>query len=282
MPKLSDEAASQCEGLITVVECEKAIDSMSNYKTPGTDGLPKEFYVFAFKYIGTSFVRFLNRCLNEGMLPPSQRQGLITLICKDPTNADTLKNWRPISLLNTDYKILSKVLTMRLSKIIDEIVHPDQTCSVPGRMIHDNVHLIRNLVEYTNDKNMSAALISMDQSKAFDRVSHDYLFNVLSNFGFKSQFISLVKLLYTDIRSSILVNGFITEQFPVKRSVRQGCSLSPLLYVLCMEPFAHRIRMCPMIKGIPLPGATETVKICQYPMIKIYLFSDTRSVNTHF
>ena len=169
---------------------------------------------------------------------------------------------------------------MRLSKVIDEIVHPDQTCSVPGRTINDNVHLIRNIVEYTNDKNMSAALISIDQSKAFDRVSHDYLFNVLNNFGFKQQFISLVKLLYTDIRSSILVNGFITEYFPVERSVRQGCSLSPLLYILAMEPYAHRIRMCPMIKGIPLPGTAETAKICQYADDTNLFISDTRSV-TH-
>jgi hypothetical protein len=248
LPCLSEESALRCEGSITIDECEKAIKQMSNFKTPGLDGLPKEFYAFAFKYIGKAFVRFLNRCCCEGLLPPSQRQGLITLICKDPANADTLKNWRPISLLNTDYKILSKVLTLRLRKIIVEIIHPDQTCSIPGRTIQDNVHLIRNLVEYTNDKNMPAAIISLDQSKAFDRVSHEYLFNVLRTFGFKSHFISLVKLLYTDVESRVLVNGYISNELPVQRSVRQGCSLSPLLYVLCIEPFAHRIRMDPITR----------------------------------
>ena len=134
-----------------------------------------------FPYIGESFVKFLNRSLDEGILAPSQRRGLITLICKDTTNANTLKNWRPISLLNTDYKIIYKVSTNRLNKVIEEIVHPDQTCSIPGRSIQDNVHLIRNIVEYTNNKNVSAAIISLDQSKAFDRVSHEYLFNALSN-----------------------------------------------------------------------------------------------------
>ena len=100
--------------------------------------------------------------------------------------------------------------------------------------------------------------------KLIDRVSHEYLFNVLRTFGFKSHFISLVKLLYTDVESRVLVNGYISNEFPVQRSVRQECSLSPLLYVLCIEPFAHRIRMDPMIKGIPLPGTTETAKMCQY------------------
>ena len=111
LPCLSEESAILCEGSITIDECEMAIKQMSNFKTHGLDGLPKEFYAFAFKYIGKAFVRFLNRCCCEGVLPPSQRQGLITLICKDPANADTLNKWRPVSLLNTDYKILYKVLT---------------------------------------------------------------------------------------------------------------------------------------------------------------------------
>ena len=211
-------------------------------------------------------------------MPPSQRQGVITLICKDPAKADTLNNWRPISLINTDYKILSKVLTLRLRKIIGEIIHPDQTCIIPGRTIQDNVHLIRNLVEYTNGKYMLAAIISLDQSKTFDRVSHEYLFNVLRNFGLKSHFISLIKLLYTDVESRVLVNGYISNEFPVQRSVRQGCSLSPLLYVLCIKHFAHRIRMDPMIKGIPLPGTTETATICQYADDTNLFISDIRSV----
>ena len=278
IPTLTEDAATTCEGYITLAECKRALNSMSNQKTPGSDGLPKEFYVFAFPYIGDSFVNFLNHSLDVGVLAPSQRKGLITLICKDTNNAHTLKNWRPISLLNTDYKMLSKVLTNRLNKVIEHIVHPDQTCSIPGRTIQNNVHLIRNIVEYTNNKNMSAAIISLDQSKAFDRVSHEYLFNVLTNFGFKKQFISLVKLLYTDIQSSVLVNGFITKDFSVERSVRQGCSLSPLLYVLCMEPFAHRIRMDPMVKGIPLPGTKETATISQYADDTSLFISDITSV----
>ena len=240
---LTPDANSLCEGLITPEECWHAIKLMSPLKTPGLDGLPKEFYMFAFKYIGKSFVEMLNNSWEEGVLPQSQRVGLITLICKDVSQSDKLNFWRPISLLNTDYKILSKVISLRLSKVIGDIVHTDQTCSIPGRTIHDNVHLIRNLIEYTNDKNMSAAIISLDQSKAFDRVSHEYLFKVLTKFGFGPQFISLVKLLYNNISSSVLVNGFISDKFPVLRSVRQGCSLSPLLYVLCMEPFANRIRI---------------------------------------
>ena len=158
----------------------------------------------AFPFVGKSYVKLINRCLLEGTLPLSLRQCYITLICKDKTKADLLTNWRPISLLNCDYKILSKV-----RNVIGEIVHPDQTCSIPGRSIQDNVHLFRNLIEYVDDKYMSAAIISLDQTKAFDRVSHEYLFKVLHSFGFGNNCISLVKLLYTNMFSSVLVNGFV-------------------------------------------------------------------------
>ena len=220
----------------------------------------------------------MNRCLSEGILPLSLRQCYITLICKDKTKADLLTNWRPISLLNCDYKILSKVLSLRLRRVIGEIVHPDQTCSIPGRSIQDNVHLIRNLIEYVDDKHMPAAILSLDQSKAFDRVSHEYLFNVLHSFGFGTHLISLVNLLYSNIYSSVIVIGFISDEFPIQCSVRQGCSLSPLLCVLCMEPLAHRIRQDPMIKGIPMPGTPEQCKVCQYADDTNLFVSDIGSV----
>lgn len=160
IPTLSTESSEHCEGHITLGECKTALKRMQNNKYPGPDGLPKEFYTFAFPYIGKSFVKLINRVWLEGTLPQSQIQCFITLICKDKHNADLLSNWRPISLLNCDYKILSKVLSLRLSTVLGEIVHPDQTCSVPSRTIQDNVHLIRNLTEYVND------------------VSHEYLFSL--------------------------------------------------------------------------------------------------------
>ena len=196
IPTLDQNMSDLCEGEITIKECHDALKLMQHYKSPGPDGLPKEFYSFAFPIIGKSYVKLINRCLLEGTLPLSLRQCYITLICKDKTKADLLTNWRPISLLNCDYKILSKVLSLRMRNVIGEIVHPDQTCSIPGRSIQDNVHLIRNLIEYVDDKNMPAAIISLDQTKAFDRVSHEYLFKGLHSFGFGNNFISCKTVIY--------------------------------------------------------------------------------------
>ena len=113
-------------------------------------------------------------------------------------------------------------------------------------------------------RNIACGLVNFDQRKAFDRVSHAYMFRTLRAFGFGPGFISWVKLLYTNVFSSVLVNGFVTKPFNVTRSVRQGCGLSPLLYVLCIEPLAHNFKINPNIRGHSLPGCNKTLKVTQY------------------
>ena len=138
------------------------------------------------------------------------------------------------------------MLTLRLRKIIGEIIHPDQTCSIPGRTIQDNVHLIRNVVEYTNDKNMTAAIISLDQSKAFDRVSHKYLFNVLRNFGFKSHFITYLLYLCLFARS---------EHRPSTKE--RHCFLSVAIFSISFQVYpisfvSFSVPLCQVFRGLPL------------------------------
>ena len=153
-----------------------------------------------------------------------------------------MKCYRPISLLNIDYKIIPKIITIRLGKVLPKIIGIDQTCSVKGRSIFDNLHLLRNVIDYIDQKNLSACFICLDQEKAFDRVSRSYMFDTLTAFGFKERFLRWIKLLYNDISSSVIINNLISDPFPIKRDVGQGCSLAMLLYVICFEPFAHKIR----------------------------------------
>ena len=94
----------------------------------------------------------VNDSFSKGNLSISQRQGLITLICKNKDAPQYLTNWRPISLLNVDYKIISKVLTNRLKLVIGKVISIDQTCAIPGRSIQDNLHLIRNIIDYVYRK----------------------------------------------------------------------------------------------------------------------------------
>ena len=264
LPSLDEHSKELCEGSITKEECFRSIKKMENGKSPGCDGLPAEFYKKFFHLFADSFVGFINACFEKGKLSPSQRLGLITLLCKNPEEPEFLRNWRPISLLNVDYKIISKALTNRLSQVIGKIVNLDQTCAVPGRSIHDNVHLLRNIIDYVNEKDFDCALLTLDQAKAFDRVSHDFLFQLLDVYNFGPDFKKWIKVLYCDIYSQVMVNGFFTDAFAVERSVRQGCGISPLLYVLFVEPFAEKIRKEKLVKGLSLPGCNSEAKISQY------------------
>lgn len=165
-----------------------------------------EFYVVFRDLLGRDRVDVFNASLETGLLHFSQREALIALIFKKGDRLEH-KNWRPISLLSVDYKLCARVLSGRLLKVIATVVAPDQTCGVPGRYIGENVAFLRDLVDLTNEYNLPVALLSLGQEKAFDRVDWPFLFGTLAKMGFGDNFIRWVKFFYTDVRSSVLVNG---------------------------------------------------------------------------
>jgi len=282
LPVLADDQKASCEGFVSYNECLSALRQMKNNKSPGSDGLTKEFFLHFFPMIGNTYVTIMNHCLNSGTLSTSQRLGLITLICKDRDHSDLMKNWRPISLLNLDYKILTKTLTNRLKLVIEDLVSPYQTCGVPGRSIVDSNHLLRSVVDYVNQKGSYCGILSLDQEKAFDRVDHGFLFACLKQYGFGPTFISWIKLLYTNIYSSVIVNRYISEQFPITRSVRQGCSLSPLLYVLVLEPLLRKLTLEPNISGLQVPGSGFDLKYVAFADDINTIFTSDESVGHTF
>ena len=178
---------------------------------------------------------------------------LITLIFKKGDRLEH-KNWRPISLLNVDYKICTRTVAGRLLKVLHHVIHPDQTCGVKGRFIGENVALLRDIVDFTSETGQPAAILSLDQEKAFDRVDWDFLFKTLDHMGFSPSFLKWVRLFYNDIRSAILVDGYRSGFFFPSRGVRQGCPLYPLLYVISIEILAAALRSCPDILGLKAPG----------------------------
>ena len=121
---------------------------MSKDKTPGNDGLTTEFYIAFFHVIQNIFISSANYSHEVGELSSSQKQAVIALIEKKDKDKRFIKNWRPISLLNVDTKIISKVLATRLKKMISRIVEPDQTAYIPGRYIGESIRLISDILEY--------------------------------------------------------------------------------------------------------------------------------------
>ncbi len=257
-----DERAS-CEGLLTLEECFAALSGMARGKTPGSDGFPMEFYLRFWSSLGADLVRVLNVAYEAGQLSTSQRRGLIIVLYQKNDRLDT-KNWRPISLLNVDYKIATWAISGRLLAVIGSVVGPDQTCGVPGRTISENLFLIRDLIEYAKREDIPLALLSLDQEKAFDRVDWGFLLRILDTFNFGPDFCRWVRLFYTNVESAVVINGWTSSFFRPSRGVRQGCPLSPLLYVLSIEVLAANIRASPGISGVSLPQSSEQFKCSGY------------------
>ena len=242
------------EGQITLEEITNAVKGLSSGKSPGPDGLSAEFYLKFLDLLGPYLVQVFNSCFLNSEMCDSMKVSHTRVVFKKG-DAENLKNWRPISLLNIDYKICSKALSLRLAKVLEFIVSPDQTCSVPGHKITSNLHALRDILDYIDRTNETGILLSLDQEKAFDRVNRVFLLNLLKRFGFGPSFIRWVSTLYNGASMRIIVNGWLTDPVPLARGVRQGDSLSPLLYILCVETLACRIKECSEIEGFLLPGA---------------------------
>ena len=261
--RLSSAEREACEGVLTVEECYHALQGMPCGKTPGSDGFPMEFFVSFWQTLGADLVRVLNVAYETGQLSTSQRRGLIIVLYKKNDRLDT-KNWRPISLLNVDYKIATRTISGRLLAVLSSIIGPDQTCGVPGRTISSNLFLIRDLLEYVEREDIPLALLSLDQEKAFDRVDWGFLLRTLETFNFGPTFLRWIKLFYTNIESAVVINGWTSAFFQPSRGVRQGCPLSPLLYVITIEVLAVCIRTSPGITGVQLPNSLEQFKCSGY------------------
>ena len=126
LTQLAEQENLELEAGINIEEVQSALNSFQNNKTPGDDGFTKEFYEAFFDLIGT-LLDSLNAGFESGTLSISQRRGAISLISKDENNLTTLSNWRPITLLNVDYKILAKVIAKRIEPVLPKLTHPDQT-----------------------------------------------------------------------------------------------------------------------------------------------------------
>ena len=245
--KVSIEYLSILESEITEDELFQSLKDLQPNKAPGPDGLTTTFFIKFWHLLKPHYIACIQEILREDELSEMQKRGAIRIGFKKGDRS-RLANYRPITLLNVDLKILTRLLSKRLAKVLSSLIHENQKC-VPGRHITDNIHLIQDLIDLINNNEEEAAFLLFDQEKAFDRISHNFLIKTLQNFGFGDYFIKWVKIILKDIKSFVRINGYETEEFTVERGVRQGCPLSPLLYVLAAEVLAINIRKNSLIKG---------------------------------
>ena len=203
-----------------------------------------------------------------------------TLIPKEDINLSDLKNWRPISLLNLDYKILSKILAKRLEQFLPNLIHSDQTGFVRGRYIGQNIRLLSDIMEFSNNKQLSGILLFVDFEKTFDTLEWSFISKTFEAFNFGPNFRKWFSVLYNNVQSSVLNGGYTTNYFQISRGVRQGCPLRPSLFLLAVDLLELKIRQSPQCKGIHIPGDQE-VKISQFADDTTIITDNPESLKSH-
>ena len=235
-------------------EIIKAVDKLNQDSSPGSDGLTSKFYIF-FKSELTPFLKILVKEIYDlKELPKEHKLSYITLLPKDNTDPLFPKNYRPISLLNTEYKILSNILVNRLAPHMETLIHTDQTCAIKNRSIFTHGHYIRDLIDHSHKTQSHTCILSIDQAKAFDRVDHVWLQKVLRACNLGPFFENWIKILYTNAESKLLINHKLSDTISIERGVRQGDPLSGFLYLLSIEPLLNCIRADPRMETVIIPG----------------------------
>lgn len=186
-------------------------------------------------------------------------EGWMCPIFKKKDRTD-IANYRPITLLNTDYKLYTKALTFRLAHAVPHLIHKAQAGFIPGRQIHNHTQLTHMIIEMAAKadpvEDEDGMIVALDQEKAYDKISHNYLWATLRQFRIPESFIRSVQTLYESAETRVMINGCLSSPYRVTRGVRQGDPLSCLLFDLAIEPLAASLRAS-SLRGYNIPGAPE-------------------------
>ncbi|KAG9283901.1 WD repeat-containing protein 3 isoform X1 [Astyanax mexicanus] len=261
-------------------ELHSALMFMQSGKAAGPDGLPIELYKIFKDMLIPHLFNMLEEAFRIDSLPPSFSTALISTILKPGKPPTKCESYRPISLLNSDMKIVAKVIARRLEKLLPSLIHEDQNGFVVGRQAFHNLRRVLNIINI-EEGCPDAALLSLDCEKAFDRLEWPYLFDILPRFGLGQNIIKWVKLLYNRPTAAVLTNSITSKPFILTRGTRQGCPLSPLLFVMSIEPLALTIRSHPLIRGVTIGSCEHRISLFADDII-LFLKNLTQSLPAFF
>ena len=245
-----------------IEECTNVLKSFKENKSPGNDGLTIEFYKFFWNSIKEVVVNSFNESFEKGELSISQKQEVITLLQKPGKDRLLLSNWRPISLLNLDYKISTKTICQRIQDVLPDIIHENQSGFVSNRKLEFTVRTIQDLMYYSDENDLLSYFLFVDFEKAFDFLEWNFIVKSLEKFNFGQDFIKWIQTFYNNISSCIINNGHTCQYFQIGRGVRQGDPLSPYLFIICIELLSIAIRQNDQVKGIKI--AENEIKLLQF------------------
>ncbi|KAG7579838.1 Ribonuclease H domain [Arabidopsis thaliana x Arabidopsis arenosa] len=240
--RLTREELQELNKPFSPKEIENSVRSMGKYKAPGPDGFQPVFYQHCWEVVGPSVVRFVLDFFETGALPPETNDALIVLIAK-VAKPEKITQFRPISLCNVLFKTITKVMVMRLKRVMSNLIGPAQASFIPGRLSTDNIVIVQEAVHSMRRKKGRKGwmLLKLDLKKAYDRIRWDFLEDTLKAAGLPEVWVHWILQCVCGPSMNVLWNGEKTEAFKPSRGLRQGDPLSPYLFVMCMERLCHQI-----------------------------------------
>lgn len=219
---------------LTVEEVKEAMQQLPGGKAPGTDAIPAEVYQDFWEEIDSDIYNFASEVISLAHIDKELNVSKIALLPKTEDRS-RIKNFRPISLLNTLYKVIAKIYANRMKPMLHHWILPSQTGFVPNRCILDNIFLAFETLDWTLESNQKIIMLLLDFEKAYDRVSWSFLKQTMGRMGFEDTWIQRVMALNRNASATIIINGEQSEAFNLQRSVRQGCPLAPYLFLLTVH-----------------------------------------------
>jgi exonuclease III len=278
LPALDDDNKNELDIPIEMSDVANAIAALPNAKAPGSDGFPVDFYKVFWPKIKQIVLDSIQYAITTGEMSIDQKRGVLTLIPKKDKDIRQLKNWRPLTLLNTDYKFVAKVMATKLQKVLPELISNDQNGCMKNRSTFSNIRSTIDIISHVNENNLHGILTYIDFHKAFDTVSWQFMQQVLKKMNFGDYFRKCVEIMYQNIESCVLNNGNASDFFKPTRGIRQGCPISANIFILIAEVIAHAIRNNPRIQGIAIDGITY--KVSQYADDTCLYLQDEQSLKT--
>lgn len=277
LPVLNEEQNKTLIEDITEKELRIAISKVKINKSPGSDGYTAEWYKELKEELIPVMLLTMNWILKKAQVPSSWKEAIISAIPKENKDKLECASYRPISVLNTDYKLFTSIMARRLEKFLPNLIHNDQTGFIRERQIQDNVRRTLQIINHIQKNKIEAMVISIDAEKSFDSVNWNFLYRVLHTFGFHENIIKTIQALYDNPTARIKINGYLSNSIKLQRGTRQGCACSPLLFALYLEPLAQYIRQNKEVEGINI-HEKEHKLACYADDILIFLGQPSNSL----